>query len=162
MAADLLGYKVKALLCSEIAEDAILVTKVAFPEAVQLGPVQDVTDAMIEELTNRYDTEIFVFTMGPPCTDASLLNNQRAGAHGPHNVLREEAKRVYNTFEAMAVGRVVGIMDCTRMSDEDRVHYDAVFGSQPFQLCARHWAPWKMPRGGVPASRQLCLMATPL
>ena len=54
-------------------------------------------------------------------------------------MLREEVKRIYAELLDLAPGRVVAITECTRMDTNDRLVYDAVFGSVPFELCCNHW-----------------------
>eukprot|EP00973_Karenia_brevis_P002146 290775-Karenia_brevis.AAC.1 len=53
---------------------------------------------------------------------------------------------VYRYFEEEAPGRIVALMECTQMASDDLQLYNAVFDSDPFFLCAKHWSPVTRPR----------------
>eukprot|EP00973_Karenia_brevis_P078318 10874470-Karenia_brevis.AAC.1 len=53
---------------------------------------------------------------------------------------------VHRYFEDKAPGRIVALMECIRMASNDLQLYNAVFDSDPFFLCAKHWSPVTRPR----------------
>ena len=142
LAADNLNIPVAATFFSEIDEAAVQVASVQHPDAVPLGPIQDISTATIQNIIDSFPQALFAILGGPPCQDVSLLSGNRAGADGPRSGLREEFARIYHTFEALTPpGAVFGLMECTRMSRADREAYDRVFGNPPVDVCARHFSP---------------------
>ena len=128
---------------SEIDEDALAVITKQWPEAVPLGDIRSISLDVLAGMVSAHPEVTWVLTGGPPCTDVSLLKDSRDGAFGPASILRDEFKRIYNALSDLAQGRVYGLMECTPMDDQDKVAYDAVFGSQSraFELCSSWWAP---------------------
>ena len=138
---------VVATYFSDTDAAALHVASVRFPSAVALPPVQDIDRGNIIDIVSRHPSALFVLLGGPPCQDVSLLSSAGAGSHGLRSGLRSEYARVYEELtEAAPPGRVVALMECTRMSRSDRVAYDEVFGSPPVLLCSRHFAPCTRPR----------------
>ena len=135
-------HSCRSHVLSEIDEAAVQVASVQHPDAVPLGPIQDISTATIQNIIDSFPQALFAILGGPPCQDVSLLSGNRAGADGPRSGLREEFARIYHTFEALTPpGAVFGLMECTRMSRADREAYDRVFGNPPVDVCARHFSP---------------------
>ena len=131
---------------SEVEADALLVAKVNHPGAIPLGSVVDIDDDVIWAIVTRQPHALFLLGGGPPCTDVSLVNAFRKGANGAQSILRDEFERIYQRLCAFAPGRVVGLMECTRMDAADRVAYDSVFHCTPFELCASPFSCVTRPR----------------
>ena len=132
-----LGWPVAAHYYSETEPDALYLAAINFPDAVNLGDIRKISDAVLTQMANKFPAALFVLAGGPPCTDVSLLNATRVGADGPASGLRGEFARIYQALLAAAPGRVRGLMECTRMDAADRCSYDEVFGAAPFEVCAR-------------------------
>ena len=132
---------------SEIDETARRVIQHEFPEATDLGDVTAMTEAGVLAIVEAHPEALIVVAFGPPCVDVSLLKKRRAGAWGPQSALREAGRRVYHWAYARAPQRAIGILECTRMTNEDRKVYDDVFpGGQAFEICSSPWVPVTRPR----------------
>lgn len=147
MAAESAGLNVSATYYSDICADSLLVAGTLFPEAIPIVAIERVTASAIAALVKKWPDANFLLGGGPPCTDVSLLKSGNAGAMGSKSVLRCDFERVYQYLvTAAGPDRVWAMMECTRMSPADRRHYDAVFGTEPFELCGSWWTPCTRPR----------------
>ena len=141
-----MNLPVTATYFSETESAALKVASVQFPEAMCLGAVEGITEDTVSRIVAEHSDALFCVVGGPPCQDVSKLNPSRTGAEGSRSGLRAHFQRVYNLFASRAPGSTFGLMECTQMSARDRSYYDAVFGSPPFLLCSRHFAPITRPR----------------
>ena len=142
-----LNLNVIATYYSEILEDAIKVASTLFPDAVSLGDITTITDAVVTSIIQLFPESIFVIMGGPPCQDVILLNEDRDGAMGSRSVYREEFLRVYSLFQSkLPDSQIRVLMECVVMDDEDRVHYDSVFNSSPFHVDASNFDHITRPR----------------
>ena len=117
-----------------------------YPDARQLGPIEDITEAALGNIIDA-DPDCNILVLGgPPCQDVSLLNVGRKGAFGNRSSFRTHFTRVFDLCMLKAKTTVVGLMECTRMDAADRVECDAVFGRPPFEICSQWWQPITRPR----------------
>ena len=141
-----MNLPVTATYFSETESAALKVASVQFPEAMCLGAVEGITEDTVSRIVAEHSDALFCVVGGPPCQDVSKLNPSRTGAEGSKSGLRAHFQRVYNLFASRAPGSTFGLMECAQMSARDRSYYDTVFGSPPFLLCSRHFAPITRPR----------------
>jgi site-specific DNA-cytosine methylase len=131
---------------SEICEDAILVATTNDPQAEQLGDVRSLQLTKVKEKLWENPTLHAITSAGVPCEDVSLLSAHRTGAHGERSGLRGYFQQAYAELKQEFGSRIIGIMECTRMTNEDRVPYDKVFGGPPYEICNSHFQPNTRPR----------------
>ena len=68
------GITPVATYYSEIDEGSIRVAKKEFPEATNLGPVQDISRSVCQDIVDKYPPDtLYLLGAGPPCTDVSRL-----------------------------------------------------------------------------------------
>jgi site-specific DNA-cytosine methylase len=138
-----LNISVIACFFSETCPDAVSCIRHHFPNAGDLGDICKISRRRISELVQKYPDAKFCLGGGPPCQDVSELNATAAGANGSRSVLREEYDRVYQYLKdsieeqkaGSSEGRLLGILECTRMRPGDRPAYDKIFSTPPFELC---------------------------
>jgi hypothetical protein len=128
---------------SEIDPDALTVASDRWPDAINLGDINEITSNTLLRLTEKFPEAKWFVSGGPPCTDVSLLKTHRAGANGPQSGLRNEFKRIYSILCSLRPNKVFALMECTPMLEVDKDHYDGVFGKEfpPFELCSSWWTP---------------------
>ena len=132
---------------SEICTDCCLVAATNYPLAQNLGDITSISKATIAAIVKQWPGCAWLLVAGPPCQDVSLLNSAASGAWGNHSSLREEFGRVYRIFsELLPADRLLAFMECTRMEDEDRRAYDAIFGRPPVEICSSFAVPMTRPR----------------
>jgi hypothetical protein len=145
-AAEKPGLQVEAAFYSEVDADALLVAATSVPDVKCLGPVESIVSGVVEDIVAAHPDAVICIGAGPPCTDTMLLKHKRSGAAGVQSSLRSEYARVFQLFQAaVPPDRLVGILECTRMPDADRVQY-TIHGSQPFEVCSRWFAAITRPR----------------
>ena len=71
-----------AVFFSEVDEDACAVIEKKWPQAIPLGDVKCLSEAVLISMVNQFPDVWWILTGGPPCTDVSLLKDDRAGAFG--------------------------------------------------------------------------------
>ncbi len=146
-AAEKLGLQVAAAFYSEVDADALLVAATSVPEATCLGPVESIVSEVVKDIVTAHPDAVICIGAGPPCTDTTLLKHRRSGSAGAQSALRCEYARVFQLFQvAVPPDRLVGILECTRMPDADRVQYNSIHGSQPFEVCSRWFTAITRPR----------------
>ncbi len=146
-AAEKLGLQVEAAFYSEVDADALLVAATSVPDAKCLGPVESIVSEVVEDTVAAHPDAVICIGARPPCTDTTLLKRKRSGAAGVQSSLRSEYARVVQLLQAaVPPDRVVGILECTRMPDADRVQYNTIHGNQPFEVCSRWFAAITRPR----------------
>ena len=146
-ALEALGVNVLASFYSEICADAIWLTETLYPSSTALGPIEFITIELICSIVARFSNCTFLIVGGPPCQDVCRLGN-KAGAFGSRSVFWQHFKRVFELFRTAVSddSRVLGLMECTVMSKQDRLEYDSVFNSLPFEVCSIHWQQITRPR----------------
>ena len=116
-AADRLKWRVAAHFVSEIDDDAWVVTQKNFPDAINLGRIEHISDEQFVSLLAEYEDCLIVVTFGPPCQDVSLANAGGEGAGGSRSCLRDESSRLTDII-------------MMKSSDAYRWQYAPVYGSQ--------------------------------
>ena len=134
-----LGLAVHTLF-SGIDKDCLACNCVAHPGAKSLGDVERVSEEMLRgALLPNLPVLI------------SAAHSGRRGATGARSGLHEHIPRIVSMVRRR-VSKVVGIVECTVMSKEDRRVFWRAFKSSgltvrgPFLLDACHWAPISRPR----------------
>ena len=136
------GITPVATYFSEIDEGAIRVAKKEFPEATNLGPVQDIDTPLLDKVLGEHPERTRVLACaGPPCVGVSKLNRFRKGVMDEASNLVLAVKVIFQHLSKRLEHKFIGLMECTDMDPEHRVVYDSVFGAPPFLLCAPHFAP---------------------
>ena len=125
----------------EVAEAAIAVTQHHFPEALLLGDIKLVQVSNLAQEIKQCPPAAIVLIGGPPCVDVSPLKAERSGAFGPESGVREHFKSIYQGLKSTVPNKIAAVMECTPMDSSDRVAYDSVFGSSPYELCCKWWLP---------------------
>jgi hypothetical protein len=144
---DICNIQVAASYYSEVCPDCCLVAATNFPCAHNLGDVGKITNTQIAAIVKLWPNCSWIIGSGPPCQNVSLLNSSRSGAWGLHSCLREEFKRIYNIFtQLIPAHSLIAFMECTRMTNVDRIPYDEVFGNPPVEICSSFAAPNTRPR----------------
>ena len=60
---------------------------------------------------------------------------------GPHSGSREDSKQLHLSLKRSCANPMAAVMECVAMGTADRVEYDTVFHSLPFELRSKHWLP---------------------
>ncbi len=63
-----------------------------------MGDITTISEEVIIGLVALHVDSTWVIGGGPPCQDVSLLKRNRSGAFGSRSCLRDEFKRVFDTF----------------------------------------------------------------
>jgi len=132
-ALEALGVNVLASFYSEICADAIWLTETLYPSSTALGPIEFITIELICSIVARFSNCTFLIVGGPPCQDVCRLGN-KAGAFGSRSVFWQHFKRVFELFRTAVSddSRVLGLMECTVMSKQDR--WSTIACLTPFRL----------------------------
>ena len=111
------------------------------------GDASELKEDVFEDIAQKHPGAAVLLAGGPPCMGVSFLRGPcRPCAFGATSRLREDFRRVWAHLSGLAPGKVWGLMECTRMDEKDRLHYDSVFGTAAILVDAALFSPVARPR----------------
>jgi len=146
---ELLDVEVACHIHVELSESARRVSEHAWPGAIVIPYIKELTFERLREVLQDYPRVDSVIQIGgPPCQEVSGLNAAGVGAHGPRSGLRLVMSRVQGYLQRMYPRSRCGIIleNVASMSREAQEAYNRQMGSLPVRICPSSFSCYRRPR----------------
>ena len=158
VASDVLRLPMAGHVSSEVSKEGNRVLESHFPDSLQVGPVQEIDDSMVQQWAARFcNVGVVLVGGGPPCQGVSGLNSDRKGAlRDERSNLFVHVKRVYQLVKTyFRWAQVHYFMESVfSMDAADRATMSQHMGVCPYMvdggdisLCRRprlYWFSWEL------------------
>ena len=148
-ALELLGVTPALHLHMETAEPACRVVRAAYPDAVALGDIREVTRESLERLRYKAPGVKFVLHVsGPPCQNVSGLNAGGTGIRGEKSKLVFELERIRRLIKQVWKGQQHHDL-CemvASLSAQDQQGYNEINAGLPVRICPSSYCWVRRPR----------------
>ena len=147
---DLAGVLPHALISIEIDKAAQRVCRKAWPRAIEIKDVKEVTKAMIKQWANLFPRVTHVHLLaGFPCVHLSAVRANRMNLAGAGSNLFWDLKRIIDEVEEIfgSFAEVEFMVENVLSMDTDaRAEISRVLGVEPIAMCPSDVLPYNRPR----------------
>ena len=148
-ALEVLGIRPGLNLSCEIDENAVKVSKLNYPETIELGDISQLTVHKLQDAaSNNVRIEQILLVAGWPCQELSGLNAEGLGLAGRSGLISElirlERDLLPRAFPDATIERLAE--NVSSMSDEDCLAVNQLLHTKPYQICPSDLWPVRRPR----------------
>ena len=144
-----LPCQVVGFAASEIDKECKRLVRRRWPGVIELGKVEDITEAVVNSLVNSlgFRIDILLISAGSPCQDLTALLANRQGLEGNRSKLFFHIPRIRDCCKRRFPGKTALLVENVySMTEDARAQFTEVLGVRPILIMASDFSWVRRPR----------------
>ena len=137
------------MAASEIDKECKRLVRRRWPGVIELGKVEDITEAVVNSLVNSlgFKIDILLISAGSPCQDLTALLANRQGLEGNRSKLFFHIPRIRDCCKRRFPGKTALLVENVySMTEDARAQFTEVLGVRPILIMASDFSWVRRPR----------------